>query len=31
VQDSEIIVFVVAIGKREGEAAYDDAQCRVPR
>lgn len=30
VQDREIIVFVVAIGKREGDAAYEDAQVRVP-
>ena len=27
--DQEVVVFVIAIGKREGEAAYQDAQDRI--
>jgi len=30
VLDHEILVFVVAIGKREREAAYEVAQDRLP-
>jgi mRNA interferase RelE/StbE len=30
VLDQEVLVFVVAIGKREREAAYDVAQDRLP-
>lgn len=30
VLDREVLVFVVAIGKREREAAYDVAQDRLP-
>ena len=29
VLDQEVVVFVVAIGKREREAAYQDAQDRI--
>lgn len=29
VLDQEVVVFVVAIGKREREAAYEDAQERI--
>lgn len=29
VLDQEVVVFVVAIGKREREAAYQDAQYRI--
>ena len=29
VLDQEIVVFVVAVGKREHEAAYQDAQDRI--
>jgi len=31
VQDERIIVFVVAVGKRENEQAYDDAEARLNR
>jgi mRNA interferase RelE/StbE len=31
VRDLEVIVFVVAIGKREGEAAYEEADDRLQR
>ncbi|MGE8154879.1 type II toxin-antitoxin system RelE family toxin [Pseudomonas vancouverensis] len=31
VLEQEIVVFVVAIGKREREAAYQDAQERIDR
>ncbi len=27
--DQEVVVFVVAVGKREGEAVYQDAQDRI--
>ena len=30
-QDERIIVFVVAVGKRENEQAYDDAEARLNR
>jgi mRNA interferase RelE/StbE len=29
VLDQEVVVFVIAIGKRERDAAYEDAQDRI--